>query len=325
MSTEHTPGEDDLATPDTATPDPADQAADPVGAADSGGTVDDRSSDGFDDADPGDGEEVDEEPEEVREYQRFSCATEQLTEEALTAARTALDAGEVIVLPTDTVYGIGADAFNADAVERLLQAKGRGRDMPPPVLIADAALIRALAVEVPDAVHALVELHWPGPLTIICKAQPSLQMDLGDTAGTVALRVPDHEVARALLRRTGPMAVSSANLTGQDAALSVDEAIEQLGHSVAVYLDAGSTPGNVPSTIIDFTSEEYGVVVREGALPLSLLQDTVPELRDSADVEVEDEVDADDIAAEIDAAAAADPPAVDPHDSADDDTGGANR
>jgi L-threonylcarbamoyladenylate synthase len=153
-------------------------------------------------------------------YRRFDCTDNDpvVVEQAAEAARQAIERGECIVMPTDTVYGIGADAFSAEAVQRLLDVKGRGRDMPPPVLIADASLLRALAADVVPAARDLVLHHWPGPLTIICKAQPSLRMDLGDTEGTIALRVPDHALARDVLRRTGPMAVSSANLSGQRAA-----------------------------------------------------------------------------------------------------------
>ena len=165
------------------------------------------------------------EPESLG-FQRFDCTTDQpaLLAAATEAAREAIEAGECIVLPTDTVYGIGADAFSPDAVQRLLDAKGRGRDMPPPVLIGEPTLIRALAVDVPEEAKELIERHWPGPLTIICRMQPSLRMDLGDNENTIALRVPDHELAREVLRRTGPMAVSSANHSGQPAALTCDEA-----------------------------------------------------------------------------------------------------
>jgi L-threonylcarbamoyladenylate synthase len=191
-------------------------------------------------------------------------------------------ADECIVMPTDTVYGIGADAFSAEAVQRLLNAKGRGRDMPPPVLIGEPGLIRALAVEVPDQAKDLIARHWPGPLTVICRIQASLRIDLGDSKDTIALRVPDHELAREILRRTGPMAVSSANLSGQPAALTCDEAIDQLGDSVAVYLDGGelSTSGGVPSTIVDFTHSSDGEVLRVGALSLEVLRETVPDVVD---------------------------------------------
>src|SRR4051812_21043226 len=222
-------------------------------------------------------------------FQRFDCTTGEpgLLAEAMEAARTAVEAGECIVLPTDTVYGIGADAFNGDAVQRLLDAKMRGRDMPPPVLIADPSLIRALATDVPDGAKDLVARHWPGPLTVICKIQPSLRMDLGETEGTIALRVPDHELAREILRRTGPMAVSSANLSGKPAALSCDEAVDQLGDRVSVYLDGGplSATEGAPSTIVDFTQHHHGEVLRRGALSVEVLRATLPDLADLAEPE----------------------------------------
>ncbi len=205
-------------------------------------------------------------------------------------ARAAIEAGECIVLPTDTVYGIGADAFNGDAVQRLLDAKVRGRDMPPPVLIGEPSLIRALATDIPDAARELVARHWPGPLTIILKRQPSLKMDLGETEGTVALRVPDHELARDILRATGPMAVSSANISGLPAALSCDEAVAQLGANVSVYLDGGRVgeDGQPASTIVDFTQADHGQVLRRGALGLAVLRETLPDLEDLVDDDPED-------------------------------------
>ncbi|MDD9206030.1 L-threonylcarbamoyladenylate synthase, partial [Georgenia sp. 10Sc9-8] len=151
----------------------------------------------------------------------------------------ALGRGALVVLPTDTVYGIAADAFQPRAVELLLRTKGRGRQMPPPVLVGDPATLDGLAVDVPEAVRGMVTEHWPGPLTVVCRAQPSLAWDLGDTGGTVALRMPDDEVALALLRRTGPLAVSSANLSGRGAATTVAEAQEYFGTGVTVYLDGG--------------------------------------------------------------------------------------
>lgn len=195
---------------------------------------------------------------------------------ALQAAKEVIASGRCLVMPTDTVYGICADAFDARAVQRLLTAKQRGRDMPPPLLISDEGVMAALARDVPPAASKLVAAHWPGPLTIICKAQPSLRMDLGETRGTIAMRVPDHELARDVLRRTGPLAVSSANVSGAPAATSAQEAAGQLGLDVALYLDGGPTPGPVPSTIVDFTVEPEGRVVREGILTVELLRRTVP-------------------------------------------------
>jgi L-threonylcarbamoyladenylate synthase len=205
---------------------------------------------------------------------RFDMADEDARERGLTAAARAVQRGELVVLPTDTVYGVGADAFDPAAVRRLLAAKGRGREMPPPVLVSAATTLDALAVKVPAYARALVDELWPGPLTLVCTQQPSLQWDLGDTRGTVAVRMPDHEVALALLERTGPLAVSSANRTGMPAAADVDQAEEMLGESVAAFLDAGPTTGPLPSTIVDVTGPT-GRVLRLGALSLERLTEVV--------------------------------------------------
>lgn len=197
-------------------------------------------------------------------------------EVGLAAAQAAVHAGGLVVLPTDTVYGIGCDAFSAAAVADLLAAKHRGRDMPPPVLVADTAVMDALAVDVPPAARALAQAHWPGPLTLVLKAQPALRMDLGDAGGTIAVRVPDHDVARQLLRRTGPLAVSSANVSGQPSATDCADAVAQLGESVAVYLDAGATPGETPSTIVDFASTPTGRILRQGALSADAVRALAP-------------------------------------------------
>jgi L-threonylcarbamoyladenylate synthase len=196
---------------------------------------------------------------------------------AIDEAVNAISRGGLVVLPTDTVYGIAADAFDEAAVAALLAAKGRGRQMPPPVLVGEVATLDGLATDVPDDARRLVEAFWPGGFTIILRAQPSLRWDLGDTGGTVALRMPDHAAALALLKRTGPLAVSSANKSGSPAASDVDDAARQLGDSVAVYLDGGTAPGGVASTIVDATGPTLRIV-REGAV-------TLEALREVADVE----------------------------------------
>jgi L-threonylcarbamoyladenylate synthase len=207
---------------------------------------------------------------------------------AYAAAVEAIEAGDLVVLPTDTVYGVAADAFKADAVARLLGAKGRGRDMPPPVLISVVDTMDALATDIPEAGRKLCEAFWPGPLTVICHAQSSLMWDLGETQGTVALRVPDHENTRELLSRTGPLAVSSANLSGQPAALDVYDAERQLGDMVAVYLDGGTSSGVEPSTIVDLTGE-MPHVVRVGALSVARLREVVRRISAPGDPAPEDE------------------------------------
>lgn len=171
-----------------------------------------------------------------------------------------------MVLPTDTVYGIGCDAFDPAAVTAVLAAKGRGRDLPPPVLIPTARTAQGLATEIPDYAKALMERFWPGPLTLVLKAHTSLQWDLGDTNGTVALRVPSDETALQLLADVGPMAVTSANSTGSPPARTADEAMTMLGETVAVFLDGGPVNSDGPSTIIDCTGL-MPVTLRHGALP----------------------------------------------------------
>ncbi len=196
---------------------------------------------------------------------------------AFDAAQAAIAAGEVIVLPTDTVYGVGADATSGAAVQRLLDAKERGRDFPPPVLIAEAAMVRALAVGVDDRFTALAEAFWPGALTLVLKARETLRMDLGDRGETIAVRVPDQEFTRELLRRTGPLAVSSANVHGRPAATTIEEALEQLGERCTVYLDAGTMDGNTPSTIVDLIGPQARVL-REGRISAAQLNEAVPNL-----------------------------------------------
>lgn len=200
----------------------------------------------------------------------FDCDDVDERAEGIEAATQAIRNGELVVLPTDTVYGVGADAFDPAAVRRLLRAKGRGRDMPPPVLVAAATTLDALATEVPQVARDLVDRLWPGPLTLILKQQPSLTWDLGDTRSAVAVRMPADEVALELIRATGPLAVSSANRSGLPAAVDIDEAEEMLGAAVRVYLDSGHSPGMVSSTIVDLTGA-VPRVLRAGAISLEQL------------------------------------------------------
>jgi len=195
---------------------------------------------------------------------------------------TAVLGGELVVLPTDTVYGLGADAFSPSAVRRLLAAKGRGREMPPPVLVGTVRAATALVEDLGADGQALIDEFWPGGLTIVCRAARTLSWDLGDSKGTVAIRMPEDKVALELLAETGPMAVSSANLSGSPAATTAQQAREQLGESVAVYLDGGQCAGGVASTIVDLTGERPRLL-RRGAISIGRLRE-VAAVAASADV-----------------------------------------
>jgi tRNA threonylcarbamoyl adenosine modification protein (Sua5/YciO/YrdC/YwlC family) len=203
----------------------------------------------------------------------FDCRDAQQRTEGIEAAVTAVRAGELIVLPTDTVYGIGADAFIPASVTTMLAAKGRGRNMPPPVLVGTARAAAALVDDLGPFGQDLIDEFWPGALTLVFRASPTLMWDLGDTRGTVALRMPLHAVALDVLRQTGPMAVSSANRHGQPAATTSYEAEQQLGETVSVYLDGGPCSDNIPSTILDLTGS-IPKVLRSGAVPVDRLRGT---------------------------------------------------
>lgn len=209
----------------------------------------------------------------------YDCSLDTDLLTGMRLAKVSLGRNELVVLPTDTVYGVAADAFSPVAVSALLAAKGRGPQSPPPVLIGTIQTLQALAEEIPDVAHRLAQTFWPGALTMILKSQSSLTWDLGETKGTVALRMPDHKIALALLQETGPLAVSSANLTGEPAATTCQQAEKYLGDKVAVYLDGGNSPKGEASTILDLTGlvdsyDAYGKlsttgkirVVRRGAL-----------------------------------------------------------
>jgi len=195
----------------------------------------------------------------------------------LDVAASAVRRGDLVVLPTDTVYGLGTDAFSPAAVAKLLETKGRGRDMPVPVLVGSPRTLDGIATNLSESARALVEAFWPGGLTLVCAVQPTLQWDLGETRGTVAVRMPLHPVAIELLTATGPMAVSSANRSGVAPATTLDEAIEQLGDGVSVYLDGGPSGEPVPSTIVDVTGN-MPRLLRAGAVTEAALREVCGDL-----------------------------------------------
>jgi L-threonylcarbamoyladenylate synthase len=207
----------------------------------------------------------------------FDCRIPAERERGIAAAVSAVRRGDLVVLPTDTLYGIGCDAFKKHAVNALQRAKGRGRDTPPPVLIGSRRTLDGLAYRLPRVARDLAEAFWPGGLTIIIEHAKSLDWDLGDTQGTVAVRMPLHPVALEVLRETGPMAVSSANKHGQPPATTAAEAKEQLGYAVRAYLDGGPCPVPMPSTIVD-VSRDLPRVLRSGTVSVERLRSVVPDL-----------------------------------------------
>ncbi len=207
----------------------------------------------------------------------YDCNDVSVRAAALSSAAHCVTSGQLVVLPTDTVYGIGADAFDASAVADLLAVKGRRRNMPVPVLVGSWKTIQGLVSYVPTRTWELIEAFWPGGLTLVVEHAPSLTWDLGDSRGTVAVRMPLHPVAIELLEATGPMAVSSANRSGQPPALTAAQAQEQLGDDVAIYLDGGPARTGIASTIVDVTAE-VPRVLRAGAIDVEALRTVVPDI-----------------------------------------------
>ncbi|MBJ8341202.1 threonylcarbamoyl-AMP synthase [Antrihabitans sp. YC3-6] len=204
----------------------------------------------------------------------YDCQDSAARAAGIDAATRTLKAGRLVVMPTDTLYGIGADAFDSSAVAALLRAKRRGRDMPVPVLVGSWNTIDGLVLSVRPQARDLVRAFWPGGLSLVVQQAPSLAWDLGDTRGTVMLRMPLHPVALELLREVGPLAVSSANVSGSPPAKTAAEAREQLGEDVTVYLDGGTSELAVASTIVDLTSD-HPRILRSGAVASSDIADVL--------------------------------------------------
>jgi len=207
----------------------------------------------------------------------IDCTSEEGLAQGIAAAAEAVRRGEVVVLPTDTVYGVGVDAFASEAVAVVLAVKGRGREMPLPVLVPNPETVDGLAADVPAYARDLIRAFWPGPLTLVLHAQSSLMWDLGETNGTVALRMPQNGVALRLLTEVGPMAVTSANLSGQPPATTVLDAATQLGAAVSVYLEAGPSAGGLASTILDCT-HQAPVILRAGAVWAGTIQEVLGDI-----------------------------------------------
>lgn len=208
----------------------------------------------------------------------YDCRTTADRDRGVAAAVEAAKSGELVVLPTDTVYGIGADAFTPYAITSLHNARGAQRRVPPPVLVGSRHTLDGLVYSLPKAARELADAFWPGALTILVEHSPSLQWDLGETGGVVGVRMPLHPVALEVLREVGPMAVTTANKIGQPAPQTAEAARSQLEYSVRVYLEAGEAVDPAPSTIVDVTGDGPKVL-RDGAIPFEKLRDVVPDLQ----------------------------------------------
>lgn len=208
----------------------------------------------------------------------YDCSVDVELLSGFRQAKVGLDRGEVVVVPTDTVYGLAADAFNAKGVELLMTTKGSEKALPPTVLIPRVETMSALATDLPLIANQLAAAFWPGALTMVLKAQSTLNWDLGETRGTVALRVPDHKITLALLEDVGPLAVSGANKSGEPAAVTAQQAAEYFENKVSVYLDAGTSAKGEASTILDLSQVRDGQpirVLRKGAISLDRIRSVI--------------------------------------------------
>jgi L-threonylcarbamoyladenylate synthase len=213
---------------------------------------------------------------------RFDCADSSGRSRGLARARTVLDEGELVVLPTESAYGVACDAFSADGLRALRAVKGNPR-LSPPVLIGSGRTLDGLATDITSQARALAEAFWPGPLTLICRAQPTLEWGLGGPRAPLSLRMPLHPVALQLLGSTGPLALTAANTPGRPVPTSYEQASEQLGDAAAVYLDAGEVGGHGTSTVVDGRGE-HPRVLRRGALRLEQLREVAPDVLDLEEV-----------------------------------------
>jgi len=193
--------------------------------------------------------------------------------QAVRRALRLLKAGQVVAFPTDTVYGLGTPAFDGQAVERIYAIKGRSTEKAIPVLISGMDDLARVAGSVPEMATRLAAHWWPGPLTLVVPKHPSIPLSVS-TAGTLGVRVPSHAALRELLAACGPLAVTSANISGQPSPVTAGEVLDQLGGRIALILDGGVTPGGIPSSVVDCTGSEPRML-REGPITLAQIENSL--------------------------------------------------
>jgi tRNA threonylcarbamoyl adenosine modification protein (Sua5/YciO/YrdC/YwlC family) len=215
---------------------------------------------------------------------RFDCARPDERGRGIARAIAAAGRNQLVVFPVETSYAVACDAFSPAAIERLNAAKGREPTDALPVMVGSVKAARALVATLHPQGEALIEGFWPGPLTALCEQQSTLHWDLGGDGHHVAVRMPLHPVALEVLQGTGPLAVITANRVGEAVPRTCDEAQQQLGTTVSIYLDGGERPDGPPSTVVDLT-ERSPCLLRPGAFAADELRSVAPDLVVPEDVE----------------------------------------
>jgi L-threonylcarbamoyladenylate synthase len=211
----------------------------------------------------------------VSKIRTESSGKQKNTAEGLKDAVAALRRGEVIVFPTETLYGLGADALNSRAVERVFQLKGRDRNNPIPVLVADRAMLHALVARIPDRAKKLMDCYWPGPLTLVLPARNNIPRPLLNTNGGIGVRISSHPIATQLvanLRR--PLTATSANPSGKEPARTVDEAKSYFSEMIEFFIDGGRLESRTGSTVVEVLESEVKII-REGEITASALAQAI--------------------------------------------------
>ncbi|OGO17155.1 MAG: threonylcarbamoyl-AMP synthase [Chloroflexi bacterium RBG_16_48_8] len=194
--------------------------------------------------------------------------------QSIARAMDVLNKGGLVAFPTDTVYGVGALAFEERSIRRLYEAKTRNNELPLPILISGPEQLELVTINLTDVARILAHQFWPGPITLIVERHPRLPQDMSGTS-TVGVRVPDHRFSQRLFAAVGPMAVTSANLSGHVSSITPEEVLADLNGRIDLLVDGGPTPGQVPSTVVDCTGETP-LILRKGPITEDQILSVLP-------------------------------------------------